>query len=327
MVKSDSIDTLRCIAIVLVVGFHISLDPELDSSRDLYNQFAYFFMNIRLPLFTIISGYLYAVRPISGGKFRFFIRGKARRILVPLIVVSSIEYLIISLAPGINNPASLTDIWKIYLFSYEQYWFLQSIFLIFVFVAALDAMEFLGIFSRYLAILATTFIVAYLLYYHNIPFTIFSLDGSIYLLPYFLIGLGIRRFSNILNSNKAGILSTAVFALLILLQFIFWRTDYESFFMKREWLGMAIGASAGISLFYLKPALKPMAWLGGYAYTIYLYQSFGAGFARRVFEGLDARSDHLYFLSVLVVTLFAGVVVEEVIKRIPYVRKLLLGLK
>lgn len=141
MRNDESIQTLRAVAIILIVAFHISTDPELDSSRALYDSFTYLFQNIRLPIFTIISGYLYASRPIAGGKIRSFVSGKARRILLPLFAVSSVEYLTISLAPGINSPADLADIWKIYVFPYQQYWFLQAIFLIFILIVILDSTQ------------------------------------------------------------------------------------------------------------------------------------------------------------------------------------------
>jgi len=325
--KDESIETLRAVAIILVVAFHIGNDPELDSSRALYDHFSYFFQNIRLPLFTIISGYLYACRPIADGKFSTFIGGKARRILVPLIAVSTVEYLIVSLAPGVNNPANLADIWKIYLFPYEHYWFLQAIFLIFIVVVLLEFTSVLDKFPGYLIVLLLAFAVSHLYYYYKPPFNLFSFGGFTYLLPYFLVGVGLKRFSTILASNKAGFISAIIFSLLILLQYMLLDTDYASLFAKGQLLGMAVGLFCGIFLFSWKPALKPLAWLGSYAYTIYLYQSFGAGFARRAFGGLDATSDHLYFFLVLLVTLLAGVMIEEVVKRMPYIRKVLLGLK
>ena len=58
--KEDSIETLRGIAILLIVVFHCIPEVPIPSGEFDYAHLAYSFRLIRVPLFTAISGYIYA---------------------------------------------------------------------------------------------------------------------------------------------------------------------------------------------------------------------------------------------------------------------------
>jgi len=137
--KDDSIESLRAIAIILVLGIHITADPVISNSTDFYSYLSLAFQNIRMPLFTVISGYLYAQRRLYSKYLYSFFQGKARRLLIPLIFVSCCEFISKGVLPGVNNPTDLHNLWKVIIYPYEHYWFIQTILIIFFVVGLMDA--------------------------------------------------------------------------------------------------------------------------------------------------------------------------------------------
>jgi fucose 4-O-acetylase-like acetyltransferase len=77
--------------------------------RDFNDVLAY----IRMPLFTFLSGYVYAFRPFTGHTCQF-IKGKARRLLLPMLVEDTLFAIIQSLTPGANGaigPCCTSYLW------------------------------------------------------------------------------------------------------------------------------------------------------------------------------------------------------------------------
>jgi glucan biosynthesis protein C len=107
--KDASIETLRGLACILLVAFHVigednasGLHVADDSALRWYaDSFAY----LRMPLFTFISGYVYALRPLTAfDKWPQFLRGKTRRLLLPMFVVGTFLAVLKTYAPGVNEP-------------------------------------------------------------------------------------------------------------------------------------------------------------------------------------------------------------------------------
>ncbi|WPU97154.1 acyltransferase family protein [Mucilaginibacter sabulilitoris] len=92
-------ETLRGLAIILMVLGHVIGGTSRDGLQvadDSIWRFSYYALQyIRMPLFTVISGFVYAYKPVS----RFttnskFIAGKINRLLIPLVVVATLFYLL-----------------------------------------------------------------------------------------------------------------------------------------------------------------------------------------------------------------------------------------
>src|SRR6185503_20364991 len=98
--KEQSIETLRSLAILLVVAGYIikdDLHPETGSAITSFLEYIYYFLKpIRMPLFTVISAYLYSASPATQESFKKLVTGKARRILIPYFVVSAMQYIFFS---------------------------------------------------------------------------------------------------------------------------------------------------------------------------------------------------------------------------------------
>src|SRR5689334_1115040 len=127
LAESQRIETLRGLACVLLVAFHvIGSEPDTGlhaGEGSLYRQFAYLFQHIRMPLFTFLSGFVYAYRPLLPGQLPTFAAKKLLRLLLPFICVSTIYYAVASVTPGASGQMPLHDAWQIYAFPYVHFWF------------------------------------------------------------------------------------------------------------------------------------------------------------------------------------------------------------
>jgi fucose 4-O-acetylase-like acetyltransferase len=83
-----------------------------------WTYFFFSFEYLRMPLFTVISGYVYSLRPAGNSTFLKFIQGKGRRLLLALLSVGTLHFLIQYFVPGTNNKLPLSDMWQIYILPY-----------------------------------------------------------------------------------------------------------------------------------------------------------------------------------------------------------------
>lgn len=128
----------RAIACVLLVVFHVIGGDSTDGLRlragSEIHQLLAFLSPLRMPLFAMISGCVYAMRPVRRGSEINFLTGKVRRILLPLLTVSTAFYSA-QVAIGVEPlSGAILRLPSIYLRSYAIFWFLQAIFLVFVFM-------------------------------------------------------------------------------------------------------------------------------------------------------------------------------------------------
>ncbi|MBX7431131.1 acyltransferase [Mycobacterium sp. Y57] len=196
--KDPAIETLRGVAIVLVViGHVIGIDADRGMQAALDSPWRIFYLalvDVRLPLFTMISGYIYALRPLtSPDGLAGLLKTKSRRLLLPLLTVGTLLFVTQRAVPGTNYKPHLDEYYRIFIYPYEHLWFLQSIFVIFVLVGLLDAFGLLNTACRALVALAVS-----LAMFEVIPVPqyadIFSASGVLRLLPFFLLGYMLNRY-------------------------------------------------------------------------------------------------------------------------------------
>lgn len=323
--KDLRIETLRAFAILLVVGSHVIHDAAVEPARGMYDYINDALLNIRIPLFTVISGYLYGQRRVFAGRIRGFLWGKTRRILLPLLVVTSLEFLASCFLPGVNQPETLANLWRALIFPYEHFWFLQAIFLIFVLMAALDGFGWL----RRDAAAAGLFGISLVWYLVEprlgVEIDVFSFGAVSLLLPFFVLGYVTTSRDFFSSRWLATPILLAVLLAGLALQQLDWFLDLPYASTPRSVVSLMIGVSGTALLLRHRKALPGFAWLGSFAYAIYLYQGFGASVGRRIAHLLPFDSPHFYLLLVIGIAASAGVVVELVMTRVPVLRTLLLG--
>jgi peptidoglycan/LPS O-acetylase OafA/YrhL len=329
--KDASVETLRGLAIILVVlGHMIGIDSHggMRVSDDSVFRYLYYTLEyIRLPLFTVISGWVYANKPVNTGDQPKFLRGKFRRLLVPMFVISTLLFLFRMIIPGTNTTPEINDLPKNLLFPYDVYWYLFSLFIIFVTVTLLDTRPFFRKPQGWFVTLCCAFVFLFISenFLDPIP-NFFSFKGAAYLFPFFLVGIGIYRYRALLLNDKMTFTILLVFVITFVIQQLVW---FGYFPMQERYsvLGMTVGISGVLLLFRLGIKNSFLIWIGAYAYGIFLFHVFFTGGSRIILLRLGVESQVTILILGVLAAIFFSILAEEIIKRFQVLRFYLLGLK
>jgi fucose 4-O-acetylase-like acetyltransferase len=323
--KDLSIETLRGVAITLMVLSHVVGD---DSTRGLHvdddsllRYLCFSTQHLRMPLFTVISGFVYAMRPVAWSSAHRFMQGKARRLLLPLLTVATVQYLFQNATPGANHHGSFGDVWRIYVFSYDQFWFLQALFSVFLLTVFLEGYELLSTEIRWLGCLTGAALIS-----HFTPGTdVFSLGGFLYLLPYFLLGCGLQRYHDLFLRRPVLLGAGALLFCGVLVQQAAWFLGMSISLAQTSWLGMCIGMGGAVILFAIHPSSTTLARLGNYSFVIYLFHVFATGGSRIILQQCGISHVVVLLAAGLALGLCLPIVVEHIVARYPLLGALLLG--
>jgi peptidoglycan/LPS O-acetylase OafA/YrhL len=329
--KDMSVETLRGAAIILVVMGHVigsTAEGGMQVAEDSFLRHLYFtFEYLRMPLFTVISGWVYALHPAALTDLKSFFIKKVRRIILPLIFVGASYFILQYLIPGTNKKGNLADIWQILVFPYTLYWYLPSLFLVFMVISVVDAYQKMSSFTGWLVV----FILALLLLLFRdylIPESwpnYFSYKGAIYLLPFFIIGIGIKRFKEIFTNRYLLISLLIILVVSLTLQQLAWYKIIGFNLSKSGGIGLLIGLAGTILLFRVHLQAKWLIWIGGYAYTIYLFHAFGTAGGRILTKATGMHATVVVFFVSLLAGMFIPIVAEMVLDRFKLTRMLFLG--
>jgi len=136
--RNIEIDTLRGIACLFLVAYHVVGDTPNSGLRienGLYRDINDLLIYIRMPLFTFLSGVVYAYRPFKSN-IRHFILGKCRRLLLPLLVVGTTFAIIQANISSANS--SINNWYLIHIIPVAHFWFIEAIFIIFMIIIPLE---------------------------------------------------------------------------------------------------------------------------------------------------------------------------------------------
>jgi hypothetical protein len=324
--KDQSIETLRGLAILLVVAGYIILDDLGLHGRTVFSsglKFSYYCLKpIRMPLFTVISAYLYASFPATKETFKKLVSGKMRRILIPFAVVSAVQYAFYSIVPT-HVPHPINEIYRIYLYPLDQFWFLYSIFWIFIIVGAMDAFKMLETPKKWFFWLAVALVSNAIFD----PTRLFSINGVNYLLPFFLIGYGIRRFYAMLFTPRMIKSYLAVMAIAYvpyLLQY--WRTPGDADALHKG-TSLFISCTAVPLIFHYRKNIPFFARIGYYAFGIHIFNKISVAFPRAQFHFWHMENDAVIFITFLASSVIFSIGFQELMEKFSFTRKFVLGLK
>lgn len=309
------IETLRGGACVLLVVYHVvGSDPTMGlrisdgALRTINDMLAL----IRMPLFAMIAGWVYAFKPIEPGSMRNFLRAKAKRLLVPMVCVGSIFIVTQSLTPGTNAVYSGIP----FVQPVAHFWFVEAIFLIFVLVAALDAAGMLDTLRK----LAVASAIASAAYFHGSPLQIFASGGAIYLLPFFLLGLGLGRFREVLALLHRPLIQAALVVFVIFqLGVLDVRADRQSLaslLAGTSLCALAIGSNFRNNLLTL---------IAKYSFAIYLFHVFFTAGVRIGLEQAGVANLTIHVTAGVAAGIVGPAVLQVWLRRHPVADCLLLG--
>lgn len=287
MQRNLEIDTLRGFACLLLVSFHVvgiapgfGLHlPDDHWLQQVNSALAY----LRMPLFSFLSGYVYAFRPFKGDAASF-IQGKMRRLLLPMLTVGTFFALMQSVTPGAND--QIAHWWLLHIVPVAHFWFLEALFIVFLIVVALEHWRWLASPQRFAGVWALS--VLAFVFLHTTAY--FAVSGAVYLMPFFLAGLACKRFE--LRSVPVRWLAAAVFALACV-----WLIALpQSLGQGLSLPGLLAGLSAAFLLLRSGWRWSALASIGSYSFAIYLMHVFFTAGSRIGFTRLGVSNFYALFV-------------------------------
>lgn len=314
--KDLNIETLRGLAIFFMVFGHIigyTAQDGLKVPDDSGWRYSYYILQyIRMPLFTVISGFVYAYKPLS----RFssvpkFLERKVNRLLVPLIVVSTLFFLLQYFTPGTNGKTKLGEIWTIYLFPFAHFWFLQGMIITFLLVTALEKLKLLDNLKTALLCL---FIAAMVFFSGLVDLRFFSFQHVPFLLTFFLLGLILKRFFDLIFTKTNMLVVGLVFLGSMSYQLYVYDGPKMPMFLDHG-LTLLVGSSACMLLINLGLQNQRLIWLGNFSYGIYLFHVFGTAAARIFLLKLHVTNNLVHVFVGLLIGLGAPIILQLMVPK------------
>jgi len=318
----NRLNTVRGIACLCVVYFHVIGDGvtglKLDTNH-IYSIISDFLVYIRMPLFTFLSGFVYAYRRFDGGALSY-LTGRSRRILLPFMFVSTIFAIIQFNTPGTNKTFD-QDLWSFFLYPYAHFWFLQSIFTIFIITAVLDFFS-----NKSNKVLWGALVVSIPLFFYSGMLTdIFSFSRTLYLLPFFFFGM----LANIYRVEEINLrLAASVFFIFIALLVLHTFNLLNGIPVNRlSLLSLLIGGFGSLLLLRFSFRNNLLIYIGGFSYSIYLFHVFGTASSRMFLNKLNVESTSIHIVVGLLVGIFLPIIMHLFMQKFNLLRPTFLGLK
>lgn len=318
----------RGIACFLLVAFHVigaqavsGMHVADDSGYRLFtNLLAY----VRMPLFTFLSGFVYAYRPVSPGAEDAFALKKLRRLGLPFLVATTLLYGGHLLAGDREMPA-LWEAWRVYVVPIDHLWFVACLLSIFAVIAVLEVFGALSTPGRWALVFGLA-VAAHLLTPRT-PTDVLGLNELPYLLPYFLAGLGANRFRSLFFSRNSLHVLLALFIIMQSAHIAYVLTRMHGSLdvtVSHSVSGLVIGIAAGVCALRWLPRVRAVQSIGTHSYAIYLYHPVFIAVARMALKHL-ALPMQLQFWVGMIVGILGPMMLELAVRRLPVAQLLLVG--
>jgi surface polysaccharide O-acyltransferase-like enzyme len=215
--------------------------------------------------------------------------------------------------------------WRIYLFSYEHFWFLQALIIIFFLTSLVESVGGLGTLGRYLVALTVSLAVRWCEPFNGSE--LFSISQAIYFLPFFLLGFGANRYRQFFFSPAIVCITIAAFLAGhgIHAYGLFGAADTLQ--DKHGLIAILVGFSTTLLAIRLFPRQHFLAYIGGYSFAIYLYHPLFAAAVRITGGHLGAVPLSALFWLGLATGIAGPVLMEMFVSRWQVTRYLVLGQK
>jgi peptidoglycan/LPS O-acetylase OafA/YrhL len=229
------------------------------------------------------------------------VRNKVGRLLWPMLSVGTVFAVVQYLTPGSN--VRIEDLHLMHTVPVAHYWFLESLFLIFCVMALAESVAPITNLQSWCAYLVPSVLV----YLAHTGFIWFSVLGATYLLPYFLLGLGMTRLKWDAHQQqfKSGLLQIVLGAGVLA-----WLMA-QGFELERFSAPMLVAGLLLASGFWsLGLRNRLLARIGHYSFAIFLFHVFFTSATRMALHAMTLDTPWL----VLVVSVPAGVLLPAVMQ-------------
>jgi glucans biosynthesis protein C len=310
---SPNLDSVRGLACLMVVALHVVGDASNNGLRlPMTSGWHYAMQSIeflRIPLFTALSGYLYAGRRVVQPELAGFWRKKLRRLGIPLVFATCVLWWLRRYTPE-PQTSLLHDL----LFDSSHLWYLQALLILFTVVSISDAF-----FRPNTVALALMGLVAIMVSQSAIPVTpFFSLGGAFYLAPYFLFGIILREHPDWLRDPQSGILALGIIVIVLASQQI--GLFHLAIEVTTLQMPAAMAGMAGVVFFLQRfPQSQWLARIGVYSYTIYLWHVVANAAVRTILVRLDITDSPTLFIAGFIAAVTVPIIMYHVARRIPLI--------
>ena len=316
---TKNIHSVRGLACLMIVAFHVVGDDAgeglhlPDDSPWHYAMKSLVFL--RLPLFTVISGYFYGGHRVIGVEFLRFWRKKASRIALPFACMTIIVWLLRRHIYA--EPKSLLDAFA---YGYEQFWFLEALLVIFAAMSVWDALARPDSGALVLAMVAAAMVAQS---FDAIP-QLFSLSDAIRLAPYFLFGMLLRERGYWLRDPRIGLYAAGIVAIVLISQ-QFAMLGLANDINRKQMPAVLAGMAGAVFLFQRLPRITALETIGGYSYTIFLWHVVIAAAARLTLVGLGMTSTPLLFVLIFAAGVSGPMLLLHLLRWTPWLSMALTG--
>ena len=294
MNRDQGIETLRTVAMFWIVLAHVAgISPggglgysETPTIQYLMQTIGFF----PIPMFVLISGYLYARKPIKSSMFASFLGQTLTAIMLPAIGVGVLLYLAKAIGYGNFDTLSFKNLAVSLLYPKNHLWFLYALCWTYI---AIGLIQLSGLISTPKKWLITIVVTVVFELSADINIETFAISKIPYMLSFFLLGYGLHHYQEEFWPKAAQLPLLLISLALISYNQWTWHSDNlldSGMFMLLE----RATSLVVLPLIYIyRPSIKPLAAIGPLTFIIYLFHPFGAAIARTALFKLTNISEPL----------------------------------
>lgn len=316
--RLENLLSLKGLACILVVVHHAAgIHPEMAVGpvyRQIW-QISDALSHLRMPLFAFIAGYVFSMRPLAVEAYWPFMRKKLTRLYVPSVVLGMLYLLVSLLAPGVGSRHAYAELPGSLIYPVAQYWFIQALMFIFLVVGLA---EILGLLStpRRLGVVLLISIAVHQFGVSDIQ--VLSLGGAAYLLPFFVMGIGLHRYSPCIPWNGwCSAVVAGIFGITFLVHaagvFGFHGVRLE----RNTLLALLLSTSSILVVCRLFPSVPQLDYFGRHSFAIFLFHMFFTSAMRRIGDVAGMEQDVMLFAATLFAGIAGSILVERLVRKAP----------
>jgi fucose 4-O-acetylase-like acetyltransferase len=309
--------SLKGLACILVVAYHVvCIGTQADAGPDYRRiwQLCDVLSLLRMPLFAFLSGFVFALRPPAAGTYWPFMQRKLARLYVPSLVVGMFAVSVALLVPG-GASHDYTDLLKSLFYPVAQYWFIQALMVIFVVVGLAEALGLLSTLRRFALVLLVAIAVHLL---SNSEVQLLSLSHAAYLLPFFVMGIGVQRYAAVIPWNRWCAWAVAAIFGVTCVVHVTGVFGLGGVRLERNTvMALLLSASSLLVACRVVPSVRLLDYIGQHSFTIFLFHMFFTSAMRKVGGATGMEQGYVLFAAGLLAGVSGPLMIELIVSRLP----------